>query len=89
MVCQLQGDGPPLPLHCVSRVTRMYREDDWLEDDAESAASGGDRCLCSGWPDYICTVGYSQESLLYGTSLPLKHDRVVFVTTLPWDSSHG
>ncbi|CAL8470410.1 g9952 [Coccomyxa elongata] len=39
----LAGDGPPLPLHCVSRVTRMYREDDWLEDDAESTASGGDR----------------------------------------------
>jgi hypothetical protein len=39
----MQGDGPPLPLHCVSRVARIYRDDEWLDEEEGSAASGDDR----------------------------------------------
>lgn len=55
----MQGDSPPLPLHCVSRVTRMYRDDDWLEEEAESAACADDRCRFPGFVNhhYHITTG--------------------------------
>ncbi|KAK9916146.1 hypothetical protein WJX75_009305 [Coccomyxa subellipsoidea] len=47
----LAGDGPPLPLHCVSRVARIYRDDEWLDEEEGSAASGDDRQWSEPRPD--------------------------------------